>query len=172
MYLNYTEMPSVNREMLLSFPTYQYVCHLSLAYYASVSLDISLLRVNIGRSPLPAPGGTTTQWSQWTVEYNVSQVREEDRDRALKILIEGFELGEAEEEEEGLSVAAVDDVTLTFCLPCDFDLLPEPGNLQLSAPSSLNVSLGDITEFTLAGSSPLCPSLPLIFTIDTGENIS
>ena len=101
----------------------------------------------------------------------VPQVEDEDRDHSLKILIEGFELGEAEEEGDDSLVAAVDNITLTFCLPCDFDILPLPGNLMLTAPTVLNVSLGYVTNFTLSASSPLCPSLPLFFTIEAGENM-
>ena len=91
-------------------------------------------------------------------------------DYPLMIMIEGVLVGgEAEEEEGGLQVAAVDNITLGFCLPCDFDLLPQPGNLQLTAPPALNVSLGHVTNFSLSATSPLCPSLPLVFSIDAGK---
>ena len=102
----------------------------------------------------------------------MSSVEEEDREFPLRLTVEGYGLGEAEgeaEEEEGFQVMAVDDITLTFCLPCDFDLLPQPGNLQLMAASALTVALGNITTLLLSASSPLCPTLPLVFMIEAGE---
>lgn len=166
-YLNYTSPPTVNSHTLLSFPTYQYICGLSLSYFASSSLDINILRVNIGESTLPTQT-TTDQWQYQELEYNVSSIEEKNKNYQLIISIEGVELGEAEMEEEPF-VAAVDNITLRFCLPCNFDLLPQPGNLLLSGPPALNVSLGDVTSFSLSASSPLCPSLPLLFAIEAGE---
>ena len=171
MYLNYTAPPITNQETLLTFPTYQYVCALSLSYYTTPSLDVSVVRVNIGKDTLPpatTSSSDTAQWSHQTLHYNVSAVARHNRDQLLKISVEWLELGEAGLE-EGVMVAAVDDITLSFCLPCDFDLLPLPGNLELRAPPALNVSLGSVTNLTLLASSPLCPSLPLVFTIDAGK---
>lgn len=170
MYLNYTAPPTVNGHTLLSFPTYQYVCGLSLSYYVSATLDMYVLRVNIGETLLPVVHSTTDQWQHWARQYNVSSIEEGNWDHPLNISTEWAELGEAEQEEDLPLVAAVDDITLTFCLPCDFDLLPQPGNLWLDAPPAVNVSLGSVTNFHLNASSPLCPSLPLIFTIDAGES--
>ena len=103
----------------------------------------------------------------------MSSVEEEDREFPLRLTVEGYVLGEAEgeaeEEGEGFQVMAVDDITLTFCLPCDFDLLPQPGNLQLTAAPALTVALGNITTLLLSASSPLCPTLPLVFMIEAGE---
>ena len=169
--MNYTGPVSDNPETLLAFPTYHYICSISLSYFSSSpSLDISVLRFNIGRDFLSSSTEppTTSQWSQWTVDYDVSEGTDEEYQ--LKILIEGAGVeGEAEEEDVGLLVVAVDNITLSFCLPCDFDLLPEPGNLLLTAPSALNLSLGHITNFSLTASSPLCPSLPLVFNIEAGK---
>lgn len=167
-FLNYTSSPTVNGHTLLSFPTYQYICGLSLSYYVSPSLDINILRVNIGESTLPLHA-IINQWRYQELEYNVSTIEEENISHQLIVSIEGVELGEAELEEEPF-VAAVDNVTLRFCLPCDFDLLPQPGNLLLTGPLALNVSLGDVTRFSLSASSPLCPSLPLLFTVEAGEH--
>lgn len=154
---------------LLSFPTIQYICGISLSYYASSTLDVRVLRVNIRADTLPPLiDSAISQWNYWSEDYDITQVEEDDRDNELRILIEGLEFGgEAEEEEQdGQWVATVDNITLTLCLPCDFDMLSNPGNLVLTAPSSLNVSLGHVTNFTVTASSPLCPSLPLIFNIE------
>ena len=165
-YINYTGPVSENPVTLLSFPTYRYICHISLSYYTSSSLYMSLLRFNSERKFLPPyTEPTTTQWNYWSMDYSISGM-----DYPLMILIEEVLVGgEAEEEEEELQVAAVDNITLTFCLPCDFDILPQLGNLQLTVPSALNVSLGQITNFSFSASSPLCPSLPLMFSIDAGK---
>ena len=170
--MNYTGSVSENPETLLSVPTYHYVCHISLSYFSSPNLDMSVLRFNSERTFLPPytepTTTTTTQWNHWRVDYNISEGGR--MDYPLMIMIEGVLVGgEAEEEEGGLQVAAVDNITLGFCLPCDFDLLPQPGNLQLTAPPALNVSLGQITNLSLSATSPLCPSLPLIFSIDAGK---
>lgn len=101
------------------------------------------------------------------MQYNVSALPEEDKAYPLRLTGSSYELGEAEEVSS--LVMAVDDLTVTFCLPCDFDFLPQPGNLNLVAPSSLNVSLGVMSERMLSASSPLCPTLPLFFEIEEGE---
>ena len=169
-YMNFTGPVPDNPETLLTFPTHRYICHISLSYFtsSSSSLELSVLRFNIGREF--APLSTEPQWNWWDTEFDLSE--ESSGDYPLKILIEGVGMeGEAEEVGGGgeLQVAAVDNITLSFCLPCDFDLLAEPGNLLLSAPSALNISLGRVSNFSLSASSPLCPSLPLIFSIETGE---
>ena len=172
MYINYTGPVSVNPVTLLSFPTYHYICHISLSYYSSPSLEMSLLRFNSERTCLPTYTETSSsQWNQWTVDYNISET--DSMNYPLMILIEGAVVGgEAEEEEGEPQVAAVDNITLSFCLPCDFDLLSQPGNLQLTAPQTLNVSLGRVTNFSLSAFSPLCPSLPLSFNIDAGNELT
>lgn len=129
----------------------------------SPSLELSVLRFNSDRTLLPP--SSETQWSWWNTSFNIS-----DSDSPIMILIEGVGGGgEAEEEEEEVQVAAVDNITLTFCLPCDFGLLPQSGNLILSAPSFVNMTLGRVTNFSLSVSSPLCPSLPLVINIDAGK---
>ena len=170
MYINHTGPVSGNPEIMLVFPTYRYICQLSLSYHTSPSLETSVLRFNSERTPLPpSSDSSASQWSWWSLNYNTSEV--DGVDYQLKVLIEEAGVGgEAEEEEGETQVAAVDNITLSFCLPCDFDLLPRPGNLQFTAPPALNVSLGQVTNFSLSGSSPLCPSLPLVFSIDAGES--
>lgn len=154
---------------ILQFPTFQYICNLSLAYYTSDAAKLSILRTNIGPDDIIVYPtlDSANEWQYHSVQYNVSAVPEEDKAYPLRLTGSSYELGEAEEVSS--LVMAVDDLTVTFCLPCDFDLLPQPGNLNLVAPSSLNVSLGDMSERMLSASSPLCPTLPLFFEIEEGE---
>ena len=155
---------------ILQFPTFQYICNLSLAYYTSAPAELSILRVNVGPDGImvyPALD-SANEWQYHSVQYNVSAIPEEDKAYPLRLRACSYELGEAEEVSSSL-VMAVDDITVTFCLPCDFDLLPLPGNLNMMAPSVLNVSLGAMSETVLSASSPLCPVLPLFFQIEAGE---
>ena len=157
--MNFTGPVPDNPETLLTFPTHRYICHISFSYFTSPpsSLELSVLRFNIGREFVPL--STEPQWNWWDTEFDLSE--ESGEDYPLKILIEGAGMeGEAEEVGGGgeLQVAAVDNITLSFCLLCDFDLLTEPGNLLLSALSTLDVSLGCVSNFSLSASSPLCPS--------------
>lgn len=158
---------------MLQFPTFQYICSLSLAYYTSDPAMLSIVRTNLGPEDImvyPSQDGAS-EWQHLSVQYNVSDLPEEDKAYPLKLRGQssnssGF--GEAEEVSSPL-VMAVDDVTVTFCLPCDFDLLPQPGNLNITTPTVLNVSLGVMSELVLSTASPLCPTLPLFFQIEAGE---
>ena len=157
-----------SRQDLLQFPTFRYICGLSLALYSSAATQLSLLRVNVGPEVIDLPGDGSG-WLYFSRHYNLSAVRNEDSVYPLWVVVEGVEMGEAEELLASPLVVAVDNLTLTFCLPCDFDLLALPGNLHITAPLAANVSLGQRTQLRLDAASPLCPTLPLFFLIEAGE---
>ena len=168
MFLNSSSPGS--RQDLLQFPTFRYICGLSLVLYSSTATQLSLLRVNVGPEVIDLPGDVSG-WLYSSHHYNVSAVREEDKAYPLWVVVEGVELGEAEELLVPPLVVAVDNLTLTFCLPCDFDLLPLPGNLYIAVPLAVNVSLGQRTQLSVDAASPLCPTLPLFFLIEAGEHM-
>ena len=111
----------------------------------------------------------TSMWQQSiSFSYNVTAVPADAGE--LVIQVSEFDLGEAPPEDSDLFLA-LDDVNITFCLPCDFDDLTTPGNLLLSSPSEVAITFGEVNQFTLQASSPLCPTLPLVFAIESGECI-
>ena len=112
----------------------------------------------------------TSTWQQSTsFSYNVTA---EPTDAGeLVFQVSEFELGEAPPEDSSDLFLALDDVNITFCLPCDFDDLAAPGSLLLSSPSEFGITFGEVNRFTLRASSPLCPTVPLVFAIDSGQCI-
>ena len=113
-------------------------------------------------------------WQRVQLNFNTSELTTDD---ALIFEVSGYDFGEADPEgpEGSFLYIALDDVNITFCLPCDFDLLSEeePDNLVLHVPSNdvVEVILDEDTSFVLSASSPICTDskLEFVFLIESGE---
>lgn len=80
-----------------------------------------------------------------------------------------FDLGEAPQELPNQELfLALDNVTLTFCLPCDYDSLVEPGAIILGGPEMIDLELRRVTSYQFNASTPACPNETLVFTIESG----
>ena len=114
---------------------------------------------------------TTSMWEQSTsFSYNVTAIPTDAGQLVFQVF--DFDPGEAPLEGIGSDLfLALDDANITFCLPCDFDNLSASGNLLLNNPSEFGITFGGVNQFTLQGSSPICPTVPLVFAIDSGECI-
>lgn len=159
---------------LLRFPTHQYICELSFAYYTVGPLDLDILRENVDMTLIfvnqtlsNVADRNTSSWERALVSYNTSQSLVD----LGPLVFEVFEsdLGEAILiEDESDFFLALDDLNIIFCLPCDFDSLSLQGNLLLDAPLSYDVVLGTVGQFSLNASSPACPNMTLVFEIESG----
>lgn len=157
----------------VAFPTSRYVCGLSFYYFRSGPVDIDVLRENIAVDMVYSDdtwnGNVTAgaaEWKSVSFSYNTSL---DLNWGAIVFEISESDFGEAVREmtEETLFFG-LDGLNLTFCLPCDFDQLSESNNLVLSAPPTINITLGLVTEIALEGESVLCPNSLLVFGIETG----
>ena len=80
-----------------------------------------------------------------------------------------FDLGEAILEPDDTELfIALDNITLTFCLPCDYDTLSEPGGIILSTPERIDIQLRQSTRYRFNASASACPNETLVFTIESG----
>ena len=79
----------------------------------------------------------------------------------------GGEIGEAPIEREPF--LGLDNIELTFDLPCDFSLLSDQGNLILSHPSFLDINIGHINTVQFTAISPICTDGPFIYTLDSSN---
>ena len=154
----------------LRFPSSQYVCSLSFYFSTSGPIDVDVLRENIDINTVYSSSGIgsteTTHWEPISFSYNTTI---DSNWGAIAVEVSEYDLGEAVRESTGEELfLGLDGLNLTFCLPCDFDRLPEADNLALTAPPSVNVTLGFVAEVALEGVSVLCPDVPLVFEIETG----
>ncbi len=63
----------------------------------------------------------------------------------------------------------LDDISLTFCLPCDYDTLGTPGGLGLVGSNDITIRLRVTSKEVYNGTSSVCPNQPLQYNIESGE---
>ena len=100
-----------------------------------------------------------------------------------------FDLGEGPVDPQAAPlILGIDDITMTYQIPCDYDLLNQigtesilntlrpccmmcfPGNLVLVAPAPLQqLPLGTVTQLKFNVSSPICPNGSFVFQITSGK---
>ena len=107
----------------------------------------------------------SSMWTREELSFNTSK----EFDGGLYFEVSPFDLGEAIIEPSGIKLfLGVDDILLTFCLPCDYDQLESPGGLMLEGPTEIKVQLRFTTQIFLNGTSPVCPNEGLLYNIDSG----
>lgn len=80
-----------------------------------------------------------------------------------------FDLGEAPPEPGEIEVfLALDNVTLRFCLPCEYDVLVEPGVITLLGPEMIDIQLRQSTVYQFNATTPICPDETFVFNIEAG----
>lgn len=105
-------------------------------------------------------------WTREELIFNTSKAY----DGGLYFEVSPFDLGEAINEPTGLSLfLGLDNILLTFCLPCDYNQLESPGGLLLDGPTEIKVQLRITSQVFLNGTSPVCPNEPLVYSIDSGK---
>ena len=143
---------------MLRFPSLEYVCGLSFAYYADGPIDLAVLRENV---ELKYIATIESSWEKESLSFNLSAITGEFG--GIVFDVSELEFGEAMEDVNSELFLALDDVNVTFCLPCDYSILSWPGNLILDAPSEFNITLGVTRELMLEASSPICANATLCF---------
>ena len=80
-----------------------------------------------------------------------------------------FDLGEAPPELANQELfLALDNVTITFCLPCDYDSLVESEAIIVGGPERIDLELRRVTSYQFNASTPACPNETLVFTMESG----
>jgi len=156
---------------VLRFPSHQYVCQFAFAYYIVGAVDLEILRENLDLQSVPLNMTYTSSNSFWqTASFSFNVSTSPGDIGAIAIEISDIDLGESDMGGPGFELfLGLDGVNLTFCLPCDFDGLSAPGNLNLIVPSNLSVALRATRTYTFTASSPTCPNETLVFGIESGK---
>lgn len=174
----YTNHSLTAPDQLLNFPSHQFVCGLSFSYITSGPLDLEVIRQNAGIDTVisQAAVNNATQdglsWESVSYRYNTTDPGIPSSGTSLFLEVSEFDLGEAPLElENTVLFVALDNVTLTFCLPCDYDSLVEPGTVIVGGPQRLDIQLRLSTVYQFNATSPACPNETLVFTIETGRTL-
>lgn len=146
------------------------MCGLSLSYYVSGPLDLGLLFENYDYQTLYMMSSSTDTtnpvWRRTTLSFNSS----DPFDATLYLEVSPYDFGEAPVEPGGNDLfLGLDDISLTFCLPCDYDALAVEGSLALVGVSDLTIRLRVTSTENYDGSSSICPNQSLEYSIDSGE---
>lgn len=90
---------------------------------------------------------------------------------ALAIVASNSDLGEAAPEPGEANVfLAIDDILLTYCLPCDYDRLGDVGGITVGgAPGGgIDVHLRLVDHYQLNASAQVCPNETFTYRIESG----
>ena len=160
-------------EQVLMFPSHQYVCGLSFSYFAAGPVDLDVVRENLGVDTvfISSSGASNSHsWEHVSYQYNISIDDALLSGSALFFEVSEYDIGEAPLELDSTQLLlALDDVTLTFCLPCDYDSFVEPGAIFLGGPETIDIQLRMSTTYRFNASTPACPNETLVFTLEAGK---
>ena len=150
------------------------MCGLSFSYFAAGPLILEVVRFDAGIDTVYNSMDSYTNDSIWKValyHYNTTVINDASSSLQMYFDVSGSELGEAEQDMADIFLA-LDNVTLTFCLPCDFDGLVELGSIIIGGPQDIQVQLRQLVILQFNASSPACPNETLMFTIEAGINVA
>ena len=108
------------------------------------------------------------RWETTSLNFSLPSTSNFSDLDAIAFEVSEFDLGESVTETPDPIFLALDDVNLTFCLPCDFDSLSAPGNLMLNDPPDFNITLGTTMLIELEASAVVCSNMSLVFGIESG----
>ena len=81
------------------------------------------------------------------------------------------DLGEAAPANEEMFLA-LDDLNITFCLPCNFDNLSVEGGIILTMPNVIHILITALTNtVVVVANSCICPEATFIYTIESGKAV-
>ena len=167
----YSNQSLLVSDQIIVFPSHQFVCGLSFSYFIIGPLDLEVIRENIGVDVVSmSQGRNEVEWENAHYQYNSSHFDYSSNRRSrLVIEVSEFDLGEAVIENEDVELfLALDNVTLTFCLPCDYNVLVEPGAIIVEGPERIDIQLRQVTHYQFSASASACPNETLIFNIESG----
>lgn len=109
-------------------------------------------------------------WQSASYQYNSSSLNIPSSGSSLYFEVSQYDLGEAPLELANVELfLALDNVTLTFCLPCDYNVLVEPGAIIVGGPENIDIQLRRLTTYQFNASTPACPNETLVFNIEAGK---
>ena len=162
-------------DQVLLFPTHQYLCGLSFSYYISGSLDLDIILENRGVNTVYISQESANSslgsdpWDNVSYVYNITS-DPPTSGSSVYFEVSQFDLGEAPLEVANQEVfLALDNVSLTFCLPCDYDSLVEPGAILTGGPQRIDLELRRVTSYQFNASTPACPNETIVFNIESGK---
>ena len=142
---------------------------MTFAFYMSGPQALRVVQTNVMGFDIISnytwTGNNTQKWEQATIQFGTP-------DLMYGISFESPTLSEeyGEAPLEGPLLLALDNIQLTFGLPCQFSVLNVPGNLLLSPqPPSLDIPLGQVTTVQFVASSTICPDGPFLYTIESSR---
>ena len=160
-------------EQVLVFPSHQYICGLSFSYFVVGPLDLDVVRENLGVDTVfisSSEANNSSSWEHVSYQYNISIHDAPLSGSALFFEVSEYDIGEAPLESDATQLLlALDNVTLTFCLPCDYNSFVEPGAIILGGPESIDIQLRRSTTYQFNASTPACPNETLVFTLEAGK---
>ena len=114
------------------------------------------------------PTSNASMWLAASYNYSIMNSTFMTSSWQMFFLISAAGIGEAEMQDTMDIFLALDNVTLTFCLPCDYDGLVEPGAIIVGGPEEIRVVLRQSTTFQFNATSPACPNETLVFMLESG----
>lgn len=122
----YTHIPTVSDHVVVSYPKAGYSCGITFSYYLTGGGGVTLSLRTSGGVVLwsaSSPADDTPTWvgaGITSTRYLTSDVRE-----GVEFVLTSSTAG-------GSGSVALDDVTINFCLPCDFNALESGFELSYS----------------------------------------
>lgn len=157
-----------NQVYILTYPSQKFIINMTFAFYMSGPQALRVVQTNVMGFDIISnytwTGNNTQKWEQATIQFGAP-------DLMYGISFESPTLSEeyGEAPLEGPLLLALDNIQLTFGLPCQFGVLSVPGNLLLSHPPSLDIPLGQVTAVQFVASSTVCPGGPFLYTIESSR---
>ena len=163
-------------DQVLLFASHQFVCGLSFSYFALGALSLDIIWENravdsVYSSPQEgmANSSSSSLWERASFARNTTGLDPPESGSSLYFEISDFDLGESPLLSNQELFLALDNVTLTFCLPCDYDTLVEPGAIEVRGPRSIDIALRRLSTYQFNATTPACPNETLFFEIDSGS---
>ena len=124
-----------------------------------------MLRLNYDQVDVTAGSAAVGTWQRADLHYPLPMV---NRIYPLYFYASLTDIGEAALTNSEIFFA-LDDINITFCLPCNFDNLTAEGNIVLNVPNKIPVLIGEITNTSMSATSSICPNATFIYTIESGK---
>eukprot|EP00731_Ephydatia_muelleri_P012219 Em0006g1113a len=154
----------------LGFPNYQYICGLSFAYAVDGATTLLLSRWNFDEIEINTTVAVATPpdvTGPWQKAYHYITLPPVTKIYPLYFKELVADMGEAPPANEEMFLA-LDDLNITFCLPCNFDNLSVEGGIILTMPNVIHVLITALTNtVVVVANSSICPEATFIYTIES-----
>ncbi|XP_065885986.1 uncharacterized protein [Dysidea avara] len=178
-YFLYYQASSDREEVFLSVPTYYRLCEISMAYTLNMTALMIFPQQDVEIYTLTTTTNESLiQWNYVTIPVPNRTLTLPDGFRNNPLWFRGYIAEDFEFAGESVPQSSsfaddefyigIDNVTLTYCLPCNFDMLQEEGNLVLMFSPSIAtirlIPLGNIA-INIQASSPICTTERFVISV-------